>query len=203
MERGEADVNSRGGGEGERGGVSSPTGTTAAPSREETAVNDRKPMNVVVAVDQGEESMYALLWALDFVVEPKDRVHLLHVQAPSPFFATPQQVPGYYISAEVSEALRRQEEEISRGVLSKAKTMCEKKNVQPIKEVTMGDARECIVDAVAQLKANLLVIGSHGYGALKRAFLGSVSDYCVHHCKCPVLVVRLPKDRVVVDNSEG
>lgn len=28
-------------------------------------------------------------------------------------------------------------------------------------------------------------------GALKRTFLGSVSDYCVHHCECPVAIVRL------------
>jgi hypothetical protein len=33
-------------------------------------------------------------------------------------------------------------------------------------------------------------MGSRGRGALKRTFLGSVSDYCVHHCDCPVVIVR-------------
>lgn len=30
---------------------------------------------------------------------------------------------------------------------------------------------------------------------IDRAFVGSVSDYCVHHAKCPVLIVKPPKER--------
>ena len=36
-------------------------------------------------------------------------------------------------------------------------------------------------------------MGSRGFGASRRnsrGRLGSVSDYCVHHCVCPVVVVR-------------
>jgi hypothetical protein len=29
-----------------------------------------------------------------------------------------------------------------------------------------------------------------------RTILGSVSDYCTHHCSCPVLVVKQPKTDV-------
>ncbi len=53
-----------------------------------------------------------------------------------------------------------------------------------------GDAREELVFKTDQLKPSMFVIGSRGLGAIKRAFLGSVSDYCVHHCKCPVIVPR-------------
>jgi nucleotide-binding universal stress UspA family protein len=38
--------------------------------------------------------------------------------------------------------------------------------------------------------AELLVVGSRGYGGLKDALLGSVSTYCVHHADCPVTVIR-------------
>lgn len=41
-------------------------------------------------------------------------------------------------------------------------------------------------------------MGSRGFGASKlsrKARLGSVSDYCVHHCDCPVVVVRYPEDK--------
>lgn len=37
-----------------------------------------------------------------------------------------------------------------------------------------------------------------GVGATRRsrkARLGSVSDYCLHHCECPVIVVRFPEDK--------
>jgi nucleotide-binding universal stress UspA family protein len=38
----------------------------------------------------------------------------------------------------------------------------------------------------------MLIIGSRGMGAFKRTFLGSVSDYCVHHCHCPVIIPKMP-----------
>ncbi len=37
---------------------------------------------------------------------------------------------------------------------------------------------------------NLIVVGSHGSGVLKRMLLGSTSHYLVQHAPCPVLVIR-------------
>ena len=42
--------------------------------------------------------------------------------------------------------------------------------------------------------ADLLVVGSRGHGSLADVFLGSVSEYCVVHARCPVLVLRHPRD---------
>jgi nucleotide-binding universal stress UspA family protein len=38
--------------------------------------------------------------------------------------------------------------------------------------------------------ADLLVVGSRGHSGLVGALLGSVSQYCVHHATCPVVVIR-------------
>ena len=38
--------------------------------------------------------------------------------------------------------------------------------------------------------AELLVLGCRGHGELVDMFLGSVSEYCVVHARCPVLVIR-------------
>jgi nucleotide-binding universal stress UspA family protein len=41
--------------------------------------------------------------------------------------------------------------------------------------------------------ADLLVVGSRGHGGFTEALLGSVSQACVHHAECPVVIVREPK----------
>lgn len=53
-----------------------------------------------------------------------------------------------------------------------------------------GEAGEAIVAVAEKEKANLIVTGTRGMGKLRRTFLGSVSDYVIHHAKCPVLVCR-------------
>jgi nucleotide-binding universal stress UspA family protein len=40
--------------------------------------------------------------------------------------------------------------------------------------------------------ADLLVVGSRGHGGFTEALLGSVSQACVHHARCPVVIIREP-----------
>jgi nucleotide-binding universal stress UspA family protein len=40
--------------------------------------------------------------------------------------------------------------------------------------------------------AELLVVGSRGHGVVAGLLLGSVSEYCVSHATCPVVVLRGP-----------
>jgi len=59
--------------------------------------------------------------------------------------------------------------------------------------VCMGGPAQMILEAAKGWGADLVVVGSHGYGFLGRAFHGSVSDQVVHHAPCSVLVVRDPE----------
>ncbi|KAK3139965.1 hypothetical protein QOZ80_5AG0393380 [Eleusine coracana subsp. coracana] len=77
-------------------------------------------------------------------------------------------------------------------VIKKAKDLCAQVSDAAF-EVVEGDARNVLCEAVEKHRAELLVVGSHGYGAIKRAVLGSVSDYCIHHAHCTVMIVKKPK----------
>lgn len=59
----------------------------------------------------------------------------------------------------------------------------------PVRAETMrGDAAQVLVDASRD--ADMLVVGNRGHGRFASAFLGSVSNRCAHHAKCPVVVVH-------------
>ena len=53
-----------------------------------------------------------------------------------------------------------------------------------------GSARSIILEEAERWRADLIVMGSHGYGAWHRFLLGSVSQAVVSHAKCSVEVVR-------------
>lgn len=57
-------------------------------------------------------------------------------------------------------------------------------------EILFGTPESRIVETAEEMKADLIVIGSHGYNRWERLLLGSVSDSVVHHAHCSVLVVR-------------
>jgi nucleotide-binding universal stress UspA family protein len=56
-----------------------------------------------------------------------------------------------------------------------------------------GRAGPMIIGEAERLGADLLVVGSHGQGALADLLLGSVSLYVVHHSHLPVCIVRPPR----------
>jgi len=59
--------------------------------------------------------------------------------------------------------------------------------------VLNGFAVEEICQKAVDNDAQLIVVGSHGWGAARRFFSGSVSTGLVHSAPCPVLVVRSPQ----------
>jgi nucleotide-binding universal stress UspA family protein len=55
-----------------------------------------------------------------------------------------------------------------------------------------GRPKEAILDEADRWGADLIVLGSHGYGAFRRLFLGSVSLAVATHAACSVEIVRVP-----------
>jgi nucleotide-binding universal stress UspA family protein len=55
-------------------------------------------------------------------------------------------------------------------------------------QVTEGHPAQILLDASDG--ADLLVVGSRGHGGFAEGLLGSVSQHCVQHASCPVVVIR-------------
>jgi nucleotide-binding universal stress UspA family protein len=58
--------------------------------------------------------------------------------------------------------------------------------------VLEGDPAHAIVEEAARWEADLVVVGAHGYGVVKRLALGSVSTKVASHAPCSVEIVRCP-----------
>ena len=57
-------------------------------------------------------------------------------------------------------------------------------------DVRVGSPGHEITEYAKQMKADLVVISSHGYHGMKRFVLGSVAETVIRHAECAVLVLR-------------
>ncbi len=143
---------------------------------------------IVVGIDGSPDSNVAMRWAVREATMRNVALTLVH--AAVPVSGGPQELEwsGHPPSAEFLQQL----DENSRQVLADA--------VKIVEDMT-GDHRPRInneltygapVPALVELstKADMVVVGSRGHGALQRVLLGSISTGLVHHAHCPVAVIR-------------
>lgn len=100
-------------------------------------------------------------------------------------------VAGYgYAPTTVVPELSKAEREHAERVGEQAASRAHAAGVTATFELRQGDAADEICLAAGNVGASLIVIGAHGWGALKRALFGSVSTHVLREAPCPVLVVR-------------
>jgi nucleotide-binding universal stress UspA family protein len=58
--------------------------------------------------------------------------------------------------------------------------------------VVQGDPGRTLCDLASQRDASAIIMGTRGRGGIRRALLGSVSDFVVRNAPCPVLVSAGP-----------
>lgn len=132
---------------------------------------------VVVGVDGSPDSIRALKWAADYAQR---------LEAPLEAVATWQAPVVYgdmYVSAQDYEGA----EEQARAGLAESVREALGEDAQITQTVEQGHPSYALVEASKD--AQLLVVGSRGFGSFKGTLLGSVSQYCVTHARCPVMVV--------------
>jgi nucleotide-binding universal stress UspA family protein len=95
-----------------------------------------------------------------------------------------------FAAAPVNGELAKLSEEQARKITVEATARAEEAGVETRSVVLRGLPVEEICVAAEKFNPRFLVVGSHGWGVVKRALFGSVSTGVLHHATCPVLVVR-------------
>jgi nucleotide-binding universal stress UspA family protein len=140
------------------------------------------PTHILLATDGSPHAELAAMTALDLAESTNSRLHVVAVGR-----TFPAAIYEVYAKAR-GEDLRREAQEILDEQVRKIE---EAGGTVAIAHLRMGERRdEAIVHLAEEIGAGLIVIGSRGFGGLKRALLGNVADSVVRHAHCPVLVVR-------------
>jgi nucleotide-binding universal stress UspA family protein len=92
--------------------------------------------------------------------------------------------------APVSGDLATLSEGDARKIATDAAARAEEAGVESRTVILRGITVQEICAAAEKFDPRFLVLGSHGWGAVRRALFGSVSTGVLHHAKCPVMVIR-------------
>jgi nucleotide-binding universal stress UspA family protein len=142
-------------------------------------------MNILLATDGSPYSEAAIREVAGRTWPAGSEVKVLSVFEP-PFAPTADAL--YTSSDYFAEAEKK-----ARAAVDEAVSALEAREDKALKvtpEVASGSAKKVIVDVAEEWGADLIVVGSHGYPALKRLLLGSVSQALALHAPCSVEIVR-------------
>ena len=136
-------------------------------------------------MDGSDESEEALRWALE-----EARLRNATVRAVFAWRDPYVLAPGFGLPEDFEfDALRERAVETLDAVV--AEVVGTQSDVPVEAVIAEGPAGSVLVEAAGD--ADLLVVGSRGHGGFVGLLLGSVSQQCVTHAPCPVLVVRGPR----------
>lgn len=153
-------------------------GSEAEPAR--PAVPSVGMKKLLLATDLSEASSSATEQAFELASRLGASLLIVSVIDPGSLL-----LPGGRFRARVDQVRERREKQ--------AQALVERGRIEGIDVsflVWTGDPGDQIVSAAEAERVDMVLVGSHGRGAVGRLFLGSVSEHVVRNAPCPVLVVR-------------
>lgn len=136
---------------------------------------------ILVATDFSEHGAKAVQYGSELADKFGAELHLFHAVEPIPITYG----EGAYFppgsTKEIEAAAVKQLDELK---------IDSSDRVQVIRKVTQGHPFVEIVQYAKENKTDLIIIGTHGRGAIAHMLLGSVAEKVVRKAPCPVLVVR-------------
>ena len=140
-------------------------------------------MSIVVAVDFSVVTDRLLEQARMLAGWSGASIRLVHVAAPDPDFVG-YDVGPQHVRDRLAEHFREEHQHLHRMAEALRSS-----GVDATAVLVQGNTAEMVLKEAAQVNAEMVVIGSHGHGALFHALMGSVGSSIVRQSRCPVLVV--------------
>jgi nucleotide-binding universal stress UspA family protein len=148
---------------------------------------------IVVGVDGGPQGDDALRFAVEEAERTGDTVEVV-----TAFVLSTPPVTGYGLVSDLPTLEDMRREAQAGQDASVARVLKDARELEMAFRVERGGAGPVLVRAAE--RARLLVVGSRGHGPVRAVLLGSVSRYCAHHARCPVVIV--PSGVPVPDEAE-
>lgn len=140
-------------------------------------------MRILLAVD-GSEYTHKML---EFVVKHPTLFDPSHEYV---IFTAALALPPHASSVVGSTTVHEYHEEESAKVLQPAMEFLARTGLRPTTAWRAGPAGEAIAEFAQEGGFDLILMGSHGHGALARLVTGSVTTRVLSHCSVPVLLIR-------------
>ncbi len=140
-------------------------------------------MKILLAVDGSDIGMAAVRYVVALSKSLKDAPKLTLLYVDLPLFKQAAAALG-------SEGVARYHAENGDYALKKARTALKRARLSFEERIEVGEIAETIVKQAQSGKADLIVMGSHGRGALKSLFIGSVAQKVVGTSPIPVVIAR-------------
>ncbi len=141
---------------------------------------------ILVPVDNSITSRTALEEALRFAKSEQAQLRLVHVIDLAQFAWSANE---FLDVPQLQSALK----EGGQKVLNESVAMVKEHGVEAesaLLETWGGILAKAIVEDATTWRAELIVMGTHGYGGLTHMLLGSVAEGVMRHTQVPVLLVR-------------
>ncbi len=154
---------------------------------------------ILYPTDFSDLSLYALRYARDFAEAFSAELHVLHVvdEAYQNWVTMgPNTIPVGPTAQEMIELACEQMSAFVAEHLSNVR-------FGVISKVLLGKPHPTILDYASQQHIDMIVIATHGRGALTHILLGSVTEKVVRKAPCPVLTVRHPEHGLLKPAESG
>ena len=140
-------------------------------------------MNILVCIDLSEATKKIVARAKELAEAGSTKLWILHIAEPEPDFV------GLKVGPQsVRDSLSEQFHQEHRQIQEIANQMREE-NLNVTALLVQGPTAETILIEASRLSADIIVLGSHGKGAVYQLLVGSVSESVIHKAECPILVV--------------